>query len=93
MDWNQIGWKCKRQKKFIDFFILTSLALVILIIILTNRLGKIEYIATADMAAEAAVPAHWVDVYRSSLRSLNQQISSLEETCAELETQLEALQP
>ena len=93
MEWTQIAWKCKRQKKFIDFFFMTSLALIIIIIILMNRLGKIEYIATADVAAEAAVPAHWTDIYSYDLRTLNQQISDLEEACADLESQLEALHP
>ena len=92
MEWNKIGWKCKRQKKFIDFFILASLALIVLVIILTGRLKTVEYVATADLAAEAAVPSHWTDVYNYDIKRMQNEISALEETCARLESALAELQ-
>lgn len=91
MDWNDIGWKCKRQKKLIDFLILLCIALIGVIIYLHVTISDVRYTTMADMAAEAATHTYWRDMYDYETRQTEKRIANLDEEYAKLEAELESL--
>jgi len=91
MDWNDIGWKCKRQKKFIDILFVTCIVLAGVIIYLHVTASKIKHTTMADMAAEAAVHTYWRDMYDYDTRQLQKTLNRLDEEYAELASELQAL--
>ena len=91
MDWNDIGWKCKRQKKLIDFLILLCITLIGVIIYLHVTISDVRYTTMADLAAEAAVHTYWRDMNDYEVRKLSRSLEHLNEEYNVLEEQLTEL--
>lgn len=91
MDWNDIGWKCKRQKKLIEFLIVVCIVLIGIIIYLHVTASDIRYNTMADMAAEAATHTYWRDMYDYETRQTEKRIAALDEEYSELVSELESL--
>jgi uncharacterized membrane protein (Fun14 family) len=85
MEWNSLGWKCRKQKKIIALLMVICGLMVFCIYVAHMHLANIDDYAMANLAMEAAEMSYKCAV-------IDYQAQELEAKAAELKLQYEALE-